>query len=183
MTTIKRYPNRKLYDTEAKQYITLDGIAELIKHGKEIRVVDNVSGEDLTALTLTQIISEQEKKQGGFLPLNLLSGLVQSGGDRLQEIQRTLLKSVGFLHLFDDELNRRIARLVAAGRLEVEEGERLVELLANPTQVEEPTAAAHPLESQIEALIAARGLPSQRDIRQLSEQLEELAAKLETIKP
>ncbi|MGD8735253.1 MAG: polyhydroxyalkanoate synthesis regulator DNA-binding domain-containing protein, partial [Anaerolineae bacterium] len=55
MTRIKRYPNRKLYDTEAKQYITLEGIAALIRQGNEVQVIDHATGEDLTALTLTQI--------------------------------------------------------------------------------------------------------------------------------
>ena len=71
MTMIKRYPNRKLYDTEAKQYITLSGIAELIRQGGDIQVSDYATGEDLTALTLSQIIFEQEKKQSGFLPWTL----------------------------------------------------------------------------------------------------------------
>ncbi|MCK5314811.1 MAG: polyhydroxyalkanoate synthesis regulator DNA-binding domain-containing protein, partial [Anaerolineales bacterium] len=74
MLNIKRYPNRKLYDTEAKQYITLDEIADLIRQGQEIRVTDNVTGEDLTAVTLSQIIFEQEKKQSGFLPRSVLTG-------------------------------------------------------------------------------------------------------------
>ena len=60
---IKRYPNRKLYDTEAKQYITLEGIASVIRSGQEVQVIDHVTWEDLTALTLSQIILEQEKRQ------------------------------------------------------------------------------------------------------------------------
>ena len=67
MPIIKRYPNRKLYDTEAKKYITLDGIAELIRQGEEVVVIDHTTNEDLTAVTLTQIIFEQEKKSSGFL--------------------------------------------------------------------------------------------------------------------
>ena len=61
MPIIKRYPNRKLYDTAAKQYVSLDGIAAMIRRGDEVQVVDHATGEDLTTLTLTQIIVEQEK--------------------------------------------------------------------------------------------------------------------------
>ncbi|MGD8806379.1 MAG: polyhydroxyalkanoate synthesis regulator DNA-binding domain-containing protein, partial [Chloroflexota bacterium] len=61
MILIKRYPNRKLYNTEAKQYVTLEGIAELIRQGQEVQITDHQTGEDLTAVTLTQIIFEQEK--------------------------------------------------------------------------------------------------------------------------
>ena len=81
MRLIKRYPNRKLYDTEDKMYVTLNGIAELIRDGHDVQVVDHTSGEDLTAVTLTQIIFEQEKRQSGFLPRSVLTGLVQAGGE------------------------------------------------------------------------------------------------------
>ena len=64
-------------------YVTLDGVAHLIRDGEEIQIVDHASGEDLTAVTLTQIIFEQEKKEGGFLPRSLLTGLIQSGGQTL----------------------------------------------------------------------------------------------------
>ncbi len=66
MPVIKRYPNRKLYDTAAKQYVSLDGIAELIRGGADVQVVDYTTGEDLTALILMQVIVEQEKKQERF---------------------------------------------------------------------------------------------------------------------
>jgi polyhydroxyalkanoate synthesis repressor PhaR len=77
MPVIKRYPNRKLYDTAARRYISLDGIADLIRDGAEVQVVEYNTGEDLTALILMQIIVEQEKKQSGFLPQSVLTGLVQ----------------------------------------------------------------------------------------------------------
>jgi hypothetical protein len=59
---IKRYTNRKLYDTVESRYVTLDEIAEMIKGGQEVKVVDNRSKEDLTSVTLAQIIFEEEKK-------------------------------------------------------------------------------------------------------------------------
>jgi polyhydroxyalkanoate synthesis repressor PhaR len=90
MPVIKRYPNRKLYDTEAKRYITLDGIAELIRNGAEVQVVDHTTDEDLTAVTLTQIIFEQEKRNSGFLPKSVLTGLVRAGGDTLNTLRRNL---------------------------------------------------------------------------------------------
>ncbi len=91
MPVIKRYPNRKLYDTQAKQYITLDRIAELIREGSEIQVIDHASGEDITALTLSQVILEQEKRQSGFLPHALLSNLIQAGGAQFDTIQRSFI--------------------------------------------------------------------------------------------
>jgi polyhydroxyalkanoate synthesis repressor PhaR len=85
--TIKRYANRKLYDTERSCYVTLDDIAEMIKTGEEVRVLDNKTGEDLTSVTLAQIIFETEKKEN-FMPLGLLTNLIRSSGDALGEFAR-----------------------------------------------------------------------------------------------
>ena len=82
MNIIKRYPNRKLYNTSSKQYITLEGIADLIRAGEDVQILDHTNGEDLTALTLTQIIFEQEKKKSGFLPRSNWSQRMYSGGRR-----------------------------------------------------------------------------------------------------
>ncbi|MCD6401947.1 MAG: polyhydroxyalkanoate synthesis regulator DNA-binding domain-containing protein [Anaerolineales bacterium] len=65
MTTIKRYSNRKLYDTETKRYITLSDVITMLREGKDITVIDNQSGRDITNLTLTQTILELEKKTWG----------------------------------------------------------------------------------------------------------------------
>ncbi len=83
MPIIKRYPNRKLYDTDTKRYVTLNDIAKMIRAGEEVVVVDHASDEDLTAVTLSQIIFEQEKQQGGFLPKAVLTNLVRAGGDTI----------------------------------------------------------------------------------------------------
>ena len=64
---IKRYSNRKLYDTQESRYVTLEEIEEMIRAGKEISVVDAASGEDLTAVNLTQIILENERNHRGGL--------------------------------------------------------------------------------------------------------------------
>jgi polyhydroxyalkanoate synthesis repressor PhaR len=82
---IKRYANRKLYDTQRSRYVTLDQIAGMIRAGEDVKIVDNTSKEDLTALTLTQILFEEEKK-GGFLPLAALRNIIQSGGESISSI-------------------------------------------------------------------------------------------------
>lgn len=81
---IKRYSNRKLYDTDRSKYVTLDEIAKMIKAGEEITIIDNESKEDLTSVTLTQIIYEEEKRESR-MPLGMLRNLIQTGGTSLQE--------------------------------------------------------------------------------------------------
>jgi len=80
---IKRYANRKLYDTQNSRYVTLDQIAEMIRGGEDVKIVDNNSKEDLTAFTLAQIIFEEEKKQKQFLPLAAMRNIIQTGGQSI----------------------------------------------------------------------------------------------------
>jgi polyhydroxyalkanoate synthesis repressor PhaR len=85
---IKRYANRKLYDTEHSRYVTLDQISEMIRNGDDVKIVDNKTKEDLTTVTLAQIIFEEEKKQRSFLPLAAMRNIIQSGGAWFAEAQR-----------------------------------------------------------------------------------------------
>lgn len=73
---IKKYANRRLYDTSASRYINLEDIAALVRNGKEVQVVDTSTGEDLTRVTLTQIIVEDARGQPSGLPLELLRQLI-----------------------------------------------------------------------------------------------------------
>ena len=90
---VKRYANRKLYDTERSCYVTLDDISLMIRSGEDVKVIDNKSGEDLTSVTLAQIIFETEKKKH-FMPLNLLRGLIQNSGDAISEFARGQVETV-----------------------------------------------------------------------------------------
>src|SRR5882724_8688664 len=76
---IKRYSNRKLYDTQESRYVTLEEIEEMIRAGKEIAVVDAASGEDLTSVTLAQIILENERNHRAALPTAFLHQLIKHG--------------------------------------------------------------------------------------------------------
>ena len=90
---VKRYANRKLYDTERSCYVTLDDIAVMVRGGEDVKVIDNKSGEDLTSVTLAQIIFEAEKKNH-FLSINLLKGLIQNSGDVLTDFARGQVETV-----------------------------------------------------------------------------------------
>ncbi len=82
---IKRYANRKLYDTQHSRYVTLDQIAEMIREGDDVKIIDNKSKEDLTSVTLAQIIFEEEKKQKSFLPLQAMRNIIQTGGESIHQ--------------------------------------------------------------------------------------------------
>ncbi len=90
---IKKYGNRRMYDTSASRYINLEEIAALVRNGTEVQVVDVKTGEDLTRVTLTQIIVENAKDQPAGLPLELLRQLVIASDHVGQEFIMWYLKS------------------------------------------------------------------------------------------
>ncbi|HPQ80452.1 MAG TPA: polyhydroxyalkanoate synthesis regulator DNA-binding domain-containing protein [bacterium] len=99
---IKRYQNRKLYDTSDSCYVTLEDISEMIKEGEEIQIVDNTTKEDLTAVTLAQIIFEEQKKKTNVLPLGTFRQIIQGGGEALREIMTRGAHELGHVREFVD---------------------------------------------------------------------------------
>ncbi len=77
---IKRYANRKLYDTQSSTYVTLDDVESMVRKGAELQIVDQKSGEDITGATLAHIVLEQQKINPSF-PVSVLRGIIQYGED------------------------------------------------------------------------------------------------------
>jgi polyhydroxyalkanoate synthesis repressor PhaR len=172
---IKRYANRKLYNTQSSRYITLKGIADLLEAGEEVRVVDNESGEDITSITLSQILVDTERANRA-VPGNLLSGLFQRGGDalyealsrgvddaseRLEDFQRTMRKLLRVRH--DGEP-------LAEGE---EPGERGREWIAfTPPDLDQLVQRA------IERVLKMLDLPTRSDIDALNARIDRLTEAL-----
>ncbi|MFA4873989.1 MAG: polyhydroxyalkanoate synthesis regulator DNA-binding domain-containing protein [bacterium] len=100
---IKRYQNRKLYDTSDSCYVTLDDISDMIKQGEEVQIVDNTTKEDLTAVTLAQIIFEEQKKKTHVLPLGTFREMIQGGGEALRELVTRGAREIGHVREFVDD--------------------------------------------------------------------------------
>jgi len=92
---IKRYANRKLYDTQESRFVTLEELEEMIHAGKELRVLDAATGEDLTSVTLAQILLEGERTHPGALPTAFLHQLIKHGEAWQDFVQRSLRASLG----------------------------------------------------------------------------------------
>ena len=84
--TIKKYANRRLYDTESSSYITLDRLAEMVREGREFEVVDAKTGEDITRQVLTQIIVDEEARGSTMLPVSFLKQLIGLYGNSMQAV-------------------------------------------------------------------------------------------------
>ena len=106
---IKRYTNRKLYDTVESRYVTLDEIAAMIKEGTEVRIVDNRTKEDLTSVTLAQIIFEEEKKKNQ-MPLSVLREIIRHPGESISGfIQKEVTPRVASIR---EEAESRLDKLL-----------------------------------------------------------------------
>jgi polyhydroxyalkanoate synthesis repressor PhaR len=90
---IKRYQNRKLYDTSDSCYVTLEDIGDMIRQGEEVQIIDNNTKEDLTGMTLAQIIFEEEKKNKNVLPLPTFINIIRNSGEALKGLVQKSLEN------------------------------------------------------------------------------------------
>ena len=164
---IKRYANRKLYNTAISRYITLKGIAELIEQGEEVRVIDNETGEDITSIALSQILVDNERG-GRAVPRSLLSNLIQRSGDALYgALKRSVDDASGGI----GEIQRNVRRAIHSHD---EDAKRLRNAWSGArTELEELIQGA------VERVFGALDLPRRSDIEVLNANLERVADALE----
>jgi polyhydroxyalkanoate synthesis repressor PhaR len=182
MPLIKRYANRKLYDTESKRYITLDGIAELIRQAQDVKVIDHETGEDITALTQAQIIFEQERKLRGGIPRTVFTNLIQTSSDTLSQVWHALIPPDELKKAVDTEIEHRVQGLIQSGRLTDDQGLQMLDVLL-PTQEAAPPPKPErvaPL-GGLERLIKPKIPPTQDQLEQLTKQVEALTAEVERL--
>jgi len=194
---IKRYTNRKLYDTVESRYVTLDEIAAMIKEGVEVRIVDNRTKEDLTSVTLAQIIFEEEKKKNQ-MPLAVLREIIRHPGESISGfIQKEVTPRVASIR---EEAEQRLDKLLRReGEKPATEGTPAEEPAAETKG--EPKASINPSEllkasqrafeewqQRIDERVkhAVEGLTGNlpalgRDMQALTQRLEELEKKLEEL--
>jgi polyhydroxyalkanoate synthesis repressor PhaR len=174
---IKRYTNRKLYDTVESRYVTLDEIAQMIKGGAEVKIIDNRTKEDLTSVTLAQIIFEEEKKKNQ-MPLSVLREIIRRPGDALSGfIQKEVTPRVASIR---EEAETRLDRLLR--REEGGTGELKEDLLrAGQRTIEDLQRRA---DDRVKALVESvtGNLPALgSDLGQLTRRLEELERRLDAL--
>jgi polyhydroxyalkanoate synthesis repressor PhaR len=171
MQIIKKYANRKLYHTNRKQYITLDGIARIVQNGELVQVLDNESGEDITSTILAQIVLNNRGRNGSPLPANLLANLIQIGGDTLSGVRRALFASLGGFDLVAAEVTYRLRRLVEADELGLQEAARIEKLLLQ-REFSDPESANAMVDVDV---------PSRHDVVNLHSQVDALSAQIDEL--
>ena len=161
---IKRYANRKLYNTESSRYITLKGIAELIHEGREIQVIDNESGEDISSIVMSQILVDDQRQQrsgDSAVSGHVLSELIQRGGDALYNaLRRGMDDAQDNISEVRDNVRKFLDR---GGRRELE--------------LPDISRAVH---QSVERVLKVIDLPTRSDMEALNKNLERLATALES---
>lgn len=177
MPIIKRYNNRKLYDTHAKRYVTLFDIAEMVRRGDDITVLDHADGQDITSQIQAQIIFEQERQSGNSLPHTVLTQMIQASNQTIKQLRTTLLP-LDMTARVDSEIERRMEILIERGEISAKQGKAILEkLLAVQPVVRTPE------ELKIERALEKRGTPTREEIDALSKQIETLTQELRDLNP
>ncbi len=175
---IKRYTNRKLYDTVESRYVTLDEIAEMVKAGTEVKILDNRTKEDLTSVTLAQIIFEEEKKTSK-MSLRTLKDLIRYGGERAaQLVEDTQAELRGRVEAVRQAAEQRVQTLLKTGQ---QTSDRAKEMVA--TSQEAVANFQRRVDERVRT--ALEGMSSfsdvRRDVTQLADRIAELDKKLEQL--
>lgn len=176
MPIIKRYSNRKLYDTHAKRYVTLFDLADMIRQGDDVTVLDHTSGEDITSQIQAQIIFEQERHAGSGLPNTVLTNIIQASNQTLKQL-RTSLLPLDLTARIDSEIERRMTLLIERGQVSKKQGALMLDKLL--------AARGDPRSSdelRLERALEKRGTPTRDQVKELAEQVAKLSRELEDIK-
>jgi len=166
---IKRYANRKLYNTQSSRYITLKGIAELLDQGEEVRVIDNETGEDITSVALSQILVDNERANRS-VPGTLISDLIHRGSDALYGALR---KGVGDASDSIEDFQRNVRRVVKPSD---DETGKLGDWIA----LGKPDVDSM-IQNAMERVFRLLDLPRRSDIEALNENLGRVAAAIDRL--
>jgi polyhydroxyalkanoate synthesis repressor PhaR len=187
---IKKYANRRLYNTATSTYVTLDDLSEMVKKGNDFVVYDAKSGDDITRSVLTQIIFEEESKGQNLLPIKFLRQLIHFYGDSMQAFVPGYLEmSLESLTREQDKLRHQMAEIWGADPFKAmqEQTERNMSMfhdamrmfnpftaaMAGQQQPQKPSEPAKPREQSAQ--------PGKDDLQALKDQLSAMQRKIDAI--
>jgi polyhydroxyalkanoate synthesis repressor PhaR len=178
-TTIKKYANRRLYNTGTSTYVTLEDLASMVKDGEDFLVYDAKTGDDITRSVLAQIIFEQENKAGqNLLPTTFLRQLIRFYGDSMQMVvPKYLEQSIATLTQEQEKFRKQIANTLSGtpfAPLE-EQVRRNMELFQQTFSMFKPFATPRAAEPEADAA----GEPKNDNIDELRQQMKDMQERLE----
>jgi polyhydroxyalkanoate synthesis repressor PhaR len=188
--TIKKYANRRLYNTATSSYVTLDNLCQMVKDGADFVVYDAKTGEDITRAVLTQIIVEEESKGQNLLPISFLRQLIAFYGDSMQWLVPSYLESSMRSFAHNQEQMRRYLQEAFGGMFPFGQFEQMGK--QNMAMIERAMKMVFPFGAEggvgeVDATGAVRPAAPPADpkqaIDQLKRQLDALQRQLDGLKP
>ena len=181
MHNIKRYANRKLYNTTNKKYITLDKIAQLLKAGEEISVMDNETGEDITADTISQILARTKKGQTDNAATNVMIQLLRKGPGTLVDYGKKYVSLWDrALTMADEEIDRLVEKLVKEKEITPSEGSKLRKDMLNRAD-DLKKWIAEKIDQRVNEALDLMNLASKDQVFQLTSKIDTLTGKVKKL--
>jgi len=179
---IKKYSNRKLYDTKEKRYVNLSEVSRLIREGAEVKVIDNKTKEDITSLVLAQIIVEQEKSKKTMLPLifSPLKMLKIGGEDMFNLGKKMFLAGLGMLSLTKEKANEIAQDLIKKGELSQSESKKFVVDLLDKAEKEKDKLLKK-IKPDIKKSLEKMNFASKECVDNLEKKIDELGEKVDKL--
>jgi polyhydroxyalkanoate synthesis repressor PhaR len=179
---IKKYANRKLYDTTAKKYLTLDDIARLVQQGEQIQVIDNDTKQDVTSVVLSSIILDSAKKEASILPDTMLIGLIQKRGEVMVEtVKKSVAAGVEAAEFVQQEMEKRIKEAIEKGREQADSVKAIAESLEfmfKDLRARMQKTVEETVENNLTRLLASMNIPTRQEIQKLEASVNQLSQQI-----
>ncbi len=179
----KRHANRRLYDTEQSRQVALDEVAARIAAGHTIKVIDQTSGQDLTIITLAQIVAQKATELENVPELApVLMEIIRKGGDTMfNMLKNVMFASVGAAYMTKEKAEEIVNELIAKGQLSKEEKAQKVKELMEKAEEKVKEFSSY-VESQAKRAVDALHSGERKEIESLRAQVEELRRQVESMK-
>jgi polyhydroxyalkanoate synthesis repressor PhaR len=167
MRKIKKYANRKLYDTVDKQYISMDHLAQLVKAGEEVIIIDNQTDQDITVSILSQLLAKEKKGSESEELTDLLSGLIRKGGDTVMGYAKKYSSRwQGAVSVAEDEIEK-LSKIFFKGKDIGEEEQKSIkkELLGHANSLKD--WISDKVDQRVNAVLSMMSLATREDIKNL----------------
>ncbi|NUM33771.1 MAG: hypothetical protein HUU50_04475 [Candidatus Brocadiae bacterium] len=180
MRLIKRYSNRKLYDTLAKSYITLEAIASIIERDEKFQILDNDTGEDITASVLSQLIAERARKCKEYSP-SLFIDMIKKSSGSMYDCAKKIGHAIGeTAYSVEEEIENKVKKLLSSDKITSEEKKQFhqeleTHRLSYLKRIEEQ------LESVVDMVLKKVNVPTKKEIESLSASINQLSERIENL--
>lgn len=179
MHVIKKYANRKMYDTNDKRYVSMVQLSELIKQGEEVMVIDNRTGEDITTAIVSQLIGRDNKEKDKAVSSQLLMQLLRKGGGTLTDYAKKYVSLWhGAFNMAEDEVTQLVNRLVKNKELSISEAGKLKKEIIGYTSSLK-SWISDSIDKRVGEVLQSMNLATNDHLKALSKKVDVLSKKVE----